>query len=173
MGDEIWEFRGLVGDEGAGVGQIQAHRRVQESTSCPAVFVCLVSTRTESDLNLVPVHAIFRALPTTFGCANSLYRRRQWPLPGRRKHKRGVAGCWGCTEPASGCQWAVGSRLGTLGYTFLLPTDTLNASPCITTFQCTSAFQCGPYERRVNGLRCERYRTPIQIQGSLNYAADL
>ena len=36
MGDEIWEFRGLVGDEGAGVGQIQAHRRVQESTSCPA-----------------------------------------------------------------------------------------------------------------------------------------
>ena len=95
MGDEIEKFKELVGDEGASVGQIQAHRRVQESTSCPAVFVCLVSTRTESDLNLVPVHAIFRALPTTFGCANSLYRRRQWPLPGRRKHKRGVAGCCG------------------------------------------------------------------------------
>ena len=73
MGDEIWKFRRLVGDEGAGVGQIQAHRRVRESTSCPAVFVCLVCTRTESDLNLVAVHAIFSAIPTTFGCANSQY----------------------------------------------------------------------------------------------------
>ena len=35
--------------------------------------VCLVCTRTESDLNLVAVHAIFSAIPTTFGCANSQY----------------------------------------------------------------------------------------------------
>ena len=107
MGDEIEKFRELVGDEGASVGQIQAHRRVQESTSCPAVFVCLVSTRTESDLNLVPVHAIFRAIPTTFGCANSLFRRRQWPLLGRRKHKRDVAGC--------GCRDVHGAGLGARG----------------------------------------------------------
>ena len=63
----------VVGDEGAGVGQIQAHRRVRESTSCPAAFVCLVCIRTESDLNLVAVHAIFSAIPTTFGCDNSQY----------------------------------------------------------------------------------------------------
>ena len=122
------EVPGLVGDEGASVGQIQAHRRVQESTSCPAVFVCLVSTRTESDLNLVPVHAIFRALPTTFGCANSLYRQRQWPLPGRRKHKRGVAGCWGVH--GAGLEAPVDRGVAWLHWNvlFSLPTDTLNAS---------------------------------------------
>ena len=114
MGDEIEKFRELAGDEGASVGQIQAHRRVQESTSCPAVFVCFVSTRTESDLNLVPVHAIFRAIPTTFGCANSLFRRRQWPLLGRRKHKRDVAGCRDVHGAGlGGRQWTVGSP----GYT--------------------------------------------------------
>ena len=73
MGDGDGNFREPVGDEGSGVGQIQAHRRVRESTSCPAVFVCLVCTRTESDLNLVAVHAIFSAIPTTFGGANSQY----------------------------------------------------------------------------------------------------
>ena len=61
---------------------------------------------------------------------------RRGVLGGARSRPRGASGPWG--------------RLGTLDVLFLLPTDTLNASPCITTFQCTSAFQCGPYERRVN-----------------------
>ena len=161
MGDEIEKFRELVGDEGASVGQIQAHRRVQESTSCPAVFVCLVSTRTESDLNLVPVHAIFRAIPTTFGCANSLFRRRQWPLLGRRKHKRDVAGCRDVHGAGLGAPVDRGVAWLHWNVLFSLPTDTLNASLCITTFQCTSAFECGPYGRRVNLSSVARYHSTL------------
>ena len=109
MGDGDGNFRGPVGDEGAGVGQIQAHRRVRESTSCPAVFVCLVCTRTESGLNLVAVHAIFSAIPTTFGCANSRnITDDNGRCRGAGNTKGASRGAAGCMEPASGRQLVVG-----------------------------------------------------------------
>ena len=109
MGDGDGNFREPVGDEGAGVGQIQAHRRVRESTSCPAVFVCLVCTRTESDLNLVAVHMPFSVL---FPPHSDVLTRNITDDNGRCRgagNTRGASrGAAGCMEPASGRQLVVG-----------------------------------------------------------------
>ena len=119
MGDEIEKFRELVGDEGASVGQIQAHRRVQESTSFPVVLSAwsLLEWLRESDLNLAPACTPFSVLfpphsdaLTRYFAPTAMADGRYWGAGNTKGMSRGAGMC---TEPASGRQWTVGSP----GYT--------------------------------------------------------